>query len=226
MISYSHLSQLERYKLGIASMFKDTILARYDDNGAITRYIRVPTMFSQNGKWFDISRGVHIRNHISNNEIDVSIPLPSMSLTFSNLDPDSDNALNQNFLVCPDNAVYTPTPFVLRFALNIITKRTSDTDQIVEQIIPLFNKQYTINVNMHHTLSIKQEVITELKEVDLNYPEEHTQEELDLIRSTVYFESSVAIYRFPVTPPEELEVEFEVIGTNGVQTDLIIEDLK
>jgi len=224
MIQYSHLSQQEKYKLSFASAFKNTILPRYDVDGNISKYILVPLTFAQNSKLFDIANGTHIRNAMNPvNEIDVSFPIPSMSLTFGDLTPNPEGNLNQNYLVDKENSIFTPSSFMTSITLNIITKSTSDTDMIIEQIIPLFKDAYAVTCNLGG--DIKHEMVVEMESVDLAYPEEWQLDDVGLIESSISFSTDISIFRFPRELPTDMGLEMGVIAKNGLDTMTLIDDL-
>jgi hypothetical protein len=215
---------MDKYRLSLATLFKNTILARYDENGEIYKYILIPLIFSQNSKVYDIANGTHLKNAMNSiNEVDVAYPLPSMSITFDDLTPNPEGNFNQNYLVEKEKSIYTPSNFLTSFRLNIISKSTSDTDQIIEQIIPLFKDSGAVTCNLTDT--VKHEMIVELESITLDYPEEFQMEDLGLIESSINFNTDVSIFRFPRELPTNLTVEMGIIAKNGNDTMTIIDNL-
>ena len=222
MINYVELSQLQKYKLGFASLFENTYLNRYE-NDVITRSVRVPIMFSQNGKYYDTVSGTTIKDPMNNNDIDVNFATPIMSITVSKLLPDPELNINRTHLVTPDEGVFSPAPYTMIFTLNIATKRTSDTDKILEQILPLFRPTNSVTVNVTDVL--KHECVVELEDVDLDYQEEYSRIDLGRVESTISFKTNIVLYRIPRTLPSNTSVEIELVTTRDNVLDQLIEQI-
>jgi len=225
MLNFKFMSQISKYKIAVATLLDNIVLARYNTNGTILKYIKIPVVFSQSNKLYDISNGTFIKNAMnSNNEVDVNFPLPHISITMGDLQIDPISMMNQNYLVDKENSIYTPTPTMTNFIINIITKSQTDTEMIVEQILPIFRSKASVNVNLSST--IKEEMILELESVDLNFPEEWQLEDLGLLESSITLTTNMPIYRFPRTLPTKLTVELDTIGNfNTTDTLSLIEDL-
>lgn len=212
MLAFNYQSQLEKYKLGIASLFKETILPRYDELGAISRYIIVPIVFSQNGKYYDIANNKTIRVPSTVNTVETNFAVPQMTLGFLSLEPSAESKRNQNFTVADD--IYTPSMWNLGIELTIYTRRTTDTEIIFEQLLPRFIPKLSVMVNVDSTNNLKHECILELESPDLNEPEEWEKEDTGIIESTISFTTEIAIYKLPVIgfTSEDFDIEFEVVA--------------
>jgi hypothetical protein len=63
------------------------------------------------------------------------------------------------------STVYTPVPYILNFQLTIYAKTQDDALQIVEQILPYFNPEYTVTINEVPELGIKRDLPVVLQSV-------------------------------------------------------------
>ncbi len=218
-LNFAFNSQLEKYKLAIASQFANTILPRYV-NGAISKYIIVPILFSQNSQWYDIANSKVLRDQNVSAIVESNIPVPSMTLGYQ-ITPIEENLRNQNFTVTDD--VFTPAALEMTAELTINTKRTTDSEMIIEQILPLFRNKRSVTVNI--TDEIKQEITISLTDIDLGFPEEWEKEDVGLIESILTFSTKVYIYRLPTlgsTNPA-LDIDFELVARNDFLSEVLVE---
>jgi len=218
-LNFIYNSQLEKYKLDIASLFANTILARYSE-GAISKYIIVPILFSKNSQWYDIANSKVIRNQNVLNTIESNIPVPCMSLSINPIITDEGNR-NAWGMVTDDTRVGSALDVSIE--LTTYTKRSTDAEMIFEQIHPRFNKAIPVTVNL--TDEIEQEIIVNLADVDLGIPEDWELTDVGLIESLYTFTSKVYIYKLPyagdINPT--YDVEFEIVAKRDYLTETIIE---
>ena len=87
------------------------------------------------------------------NDTKVAIKLPRMSFEIINIDYDLSRQLTKvgNFNTVGSSPLnrqkfYSPVPYNIDFQLNIYAKNQDDALQIVEQILPTFNPQYTLTI--------------------------------------------------------------------------------
>jgi len=211
MLNYKSLSQIEKYKLGFATLFKNTIISRFDGTGTITRYKQVPIMFSQNGKWYDIANNLRAINNIVQSDVETSFPVPFMSIGIGDITYNEEVGINPMNQV--DEQTYVPTPFILPLELNIVTRRASDTLAIVEQIVPLFRPD-SDEVTLNLTDDIKNKSLVSMENIDLGIPDEYELNQNHLIYSTINFSMEINLYRLLITAPTTYDIEMGVIAKN------------
>ena len=222
MLNFNYQSQLEKYKLGIASVFNNTILPRYASDGTISKYIIVPIVFSQNGKYYDIANNKTIRNPSIQNQVETNFAVPQMTLGFTNLELSEDSKRNHNYTVADD--IYAPSMWNLGVELTVYTRRTTDAEMIFEQLLPRFTPKLAVTVNIDSNNNLKHECILVYDGVDLNEPEEWEKEDVGIIESTLSFSTEIAIYKLPVIgfTSEDFEIEFEVVARRDNFMDTLI----
>ena len=71
------------------------------------------------------------------------------------------------------NFNYTPVPYNINFSLYIFTATTAENGlQIVEQILPFFQPEYTVTMNVIPELNLKRDIPIILNSV--NYEDSYT----------------------------------------------------
>jgi hypothetical protein len=110
----------------------------------------------------------------------MAITLPRMSFEISGISYDGSRKLTRvqkykQVKAGEDGKVmtynYTPVPYNISYTLNIFTATAESGLQIVEQILPFFQPDYTITVNAVPSLNIKRDVPIILN--DVNYDDSY-----------------------------------------------------
>lgn len=133
------------------SLFNDLYVLRQNSSGAIISQQKVPLSYAPRRSF--IERLEEMRNGEDNERI-VAIKLPRMSFEITSMNYDVARQLPKtNFFdksiasnTISRDKFYTAVPYDITFDLNVYAKSQDDALQIVEQIIPYFNPQYTISV--------------------------------------------------------------------------------
>ena len=90
----------------------------------------------------------------------VKITLPRMSFEFIGLNYDSGRKVSttQSFIAGSGKKMYMPVPYNMQFELNIISKLNDDALQIVEQILPYFQPNFNLTVNLVEPINEKKDI--------------------------------------------------------------------
>jgi len=130
-------------------MFNDIYVIRKNSSGGGTSQLKVPLSYAPKRKYLD-------RINENNDLIDdtkVAIKLPRMSFEITNFTYDTSRQLTKTSTfntIGTDNTnrkkFFPPVPYTINFQLNIYTKSQDDALQVVEQIVPYFNPQYTLTI--------------------------------------------------------------------------------
>jgi len=126
-----------------------------------------------------------------------SISLPRMAFELTSLEYDSTRQQNklirtQKNLLESDDVTkrgfqYSPAPYNLGFELSILAKNVIDATQIVEQILPYFQPEYTVTMKMVDDMSEVRDVPISLDGVAMDDQYEGTFEERRVILYTLTF---------------------------------------
>ena len=117
--------------------------------GASVSQVKVPLAYAPKAKYLDRIR----ENPSLQDNTKVAIKLPRMSFEITSLAYDNSRQISKtnNFTrfgttANNRNKFFTAVPYVISFQLNIYTKTQDDALQIVEQILPTFNPQYSVTL--------------------------------------------------------------------------------
>ena len=103
----------------------------------------------------------------------VKMTYPRMSFEITSLTPNSENRLantrkNRRYTGDGGISVYNPVPYVIEFELNILTKSQEDGTRILEQLLPFFNPEFTITVNVVPDVDLKDDIPVVLNSTNKN----------------------------------------------------------
>jgi len=130
-------------------MFNDIYILRRTSSGASTSQVKVPLSYAPQRKYLDRIR----ENEDLYDDTKVAIKLPRMSFEITSFSYDISRQLqktNTFKAVGTTNAsrqkFFSPVPYNINFQLNVYAKSQDDALQVVEQILPFFNPQYSVTV--------------------------------------------------------------------------------
>ena len=133
------------------SLFNNIHVIRQNKAGGVISQIKVPLAYAQRRQF--LSR-IEEMEQGQDAERKVAIKLPRMSFEITNMVYDAARQLPKMnaFTSAVNNSVvnrqklYSATPYIVSFQLNVYAKNQDDALQIVEQILPYFTPQYTVTV--------------------------------------------------------------------------------
>jgi len=148
--------------VGFGTLFNDIHVVRKDNNGVTTQSMKVPLAYGPKQKWLariDQDAGLDSK---------VAITLPRMGFEIQNLTYDPARKLNrvQKFKKVKSSSTdankldtqYMPVPYNMEITLYAMAKNSDDALQIVEQILPFFQPDYTLTINDMADMGIKRDV--------------------------------------------------------------------
>ena len=175
-------------------------LVRKDNDGNITQTMKVPLAYGPRQKWL-----VRL-NEDADLSKQVAVTLPRIGFEIQNLSYDPARKLNrvQKFKKVKGSnsnrldTQYMPVPYNLSVQLYVMAKQSDDALQIVEQILPFFQPDYTLTINDMADMGIKRDVPIVLN--DISY-EDNYQGDFETRRALIYtLDFSVKFYLYgPVT---------------------------
>jgi hypothetical protein len=127
-------------------------------NGTTLQRLQVPLAYAPKEKWL-----VRIESdpNLDNNTY---VTLPRMSFEITGYTYDASRKTNRmQRITCGAgtdsmNYVYSPVPYNIDIYLYVLTKTQEDGLQIIEQILPTFTPEYTLNIKTVDDMNITQEV--------------------------------------------------------------------
>jgi hypothetical protein len=136
-------------------------------------------------------------------ERQIAIKLPRMSFEIVAISYDQTRQLPKtNYIRKPNSGdgnssykYYTPVPYIINFQLNVYAKQQDDALQIVEQILPYFNPQYTVSMKpIDNEPSIIEDTPITLQGISFLDDYEGPMEQRRSIVYTLDFEMKIAFY--------------------------------
>jgi hypothetical protein len=152
------------------TLFNDIKVQRVDGSGKILETNKVPLAYGPKQKF--ISR---VQGQASLTDPKMAIKLPRMAFEISSIDYDTSSKLNKQIRDAyphPDDSykrryLRTFAPYNVGFSLSILAKNMDEGLQIVEQILPLFQPDYTVTIIENNDVSRKTDIPFVLNSVDL-----------------------------------------------------------
>ena len=160
---------LRKLTIAFGQIFNNIILQQKSSTGAITKRIRVPLAYAPKEKF--IARLEQQANLQKGRTF--AITLPRMGFEIKGLKYDATRKLNKlqkTWRVKTDDSTvhnfnYAPVPYDITFNLYSFTATAENGLQIIEQILPFFQPDYTVTVNVIPELNIKRDIPIVLNDV-------------------------------------------------------------
>jgi hypothetical protein len=160
MFGQFYNKNLRKLVVGFGSLFNNIIIEHANPDGGDPLQIRVPKTYAPQEKF--IRRLLEPSSITDTTRIETQLPKLSYIITSIAPDPTrrrnkfSDaNSLNQVNGVCQatGKTIFQEVPVNVNLSLYIYTRHIDDTLQIVEQIIPYFNPEHFIQLDMNEVHS-------------------------------------------------------------------------
>ncbi len=143
--------QIRNTVIAFGTIFNNIHIKRLDSSGNPLQNIKVPLSYSPREKF--IAR-LEQQASLTGTDSSVAITLPRMSFEITNMSYDPArqlpkiNTTSQAVAgtVLSRNKLQTPVPYILSFQLSVFAKNQDDALQVVEQVLPYFNPQYTLAI--------------------------------------------------------------------------------
>ena len=191
---------MRKVVVAFGTIFNNINIVRKNNSGTIIQKMKVPLAYGPAQKFL-----TRLDNDPSLNK-KVAVTLPRIGFEIANLAYDPVRKLNrvQKFKKTKSSNTnkldvqYMPVPYNLDFTLYIMAKNSDDALQIVEQILPYFQPDYTITINDMSDMGIKRDVPIILGSVSYEDNYQGNFEERRAIIYTLTFTAKFYLYG-PVT---------------------------
>lgn len=182
------------------SLFNNLHVLRTNSNGVVISQVKVPLSYAPKRNF--ISR-LEEMNKGEQAERRVAIKLPRMSFEITNMSYDAERQLPKmnniskavSDSVLTRQRIYTATPYIISFQLNIYAKSQDDALQVVEQILPYFAPQYSVTIKPFSDISsLTEDVPITLSGVTFSDDFEGAVEQRRTIVYSLDFDMKIALY--------------------------------
>lgn len=179
--------------IGFGTLFSNIKIPRLDSTGAVIQTVDVPLAYGPKEKWnVRTDQDASLENH-------VLTTIPRMSFEITGYNYDQSRMVNRNNKVqykngASNNTMNAPVPYDIQISLYALTKGTEDSLCIVEQILPLFTPEFTINFMAIPAMEIRQEVPIILNNVSAEDEWEGDFRTSRLVTHTFQFTAKANLY--------------------------------
>lgn len=182
-------------------LFDDIRMVRKDHTGKEVNNFLVPIIYSPKEK--------AITRIFSDEDLQRQIQtiLPRMSFEITGISYDAQRKQNSLLRAAKSNTVshvtasYMGVPYDINFQLNIYARNIDDGTQIVEQILPFFNPDFTVTANMIPDLGMPKDVPVILNNVSNSIEYEGNFDSVRYVNWTLNF-TMKTYYWGPITYPK------------------------
>ncbi len=189
--TYFYNETIKRCVSVFGTMFNNIQFKKVKADGTVLTSPIVPISYGPKQKFLD--RIAEETNLSDSNRSAISLPRMAFELTGFEYDV----ARQQNKLIRAHKSVYEadgkrgfqyqPAPYNLNFTLSILTKNMNDALQIVEQILPYFQPEYTVTMKMVDSMPDNRDVPIILNSVSFSDEYEGGFDDRRIIEYTLDF---------------------------------------
>ena len=160
--NYFYNESMRRMTIGFGQIFNNIQIKRKNDAGKIIQTIRVPLAYGPKEKFLV---RLDQQSSLSNREFAITLPRMGFEISSIAYDPTRKLTRIQKFKQVKsgkDGKVldfnYTPVPYNISYNLFSFTASAEAGLQIIEQILPFFQPDFTVTINAIPTLNIKRDI--------------------------------------------------------------------
>jgi len=148
--------------IAFGQIFNNVVIQRTNSTGGVTARIKVPLAYAPKEKFL-----VRLDQQANLESREFATTLPRMGFEITGLAYDSSRKLTrvQKYSKVKSgedgkkmNYNYSPVPYNISMNLYVFTATAEDGLQIIEQILPFFQPDYTVTVNVVPDLGIKRDI--------------------------------------------------------------------
>ena len=148
--------------IAFGQIFNNIVIQRTNSSGGVTARIKVPLAYAPKEKFL-----VRLDQQANLESREFATTLPRMGFEITGLAYDSSRKLTrvQKYSKVKSgedgkkmNYNYSPVPYNISMNLYVFTATAEDGLQIIEQILPFFQPDYTVTVNVVPDLDIKRDI--------------------------------------------------------------------
>ena len=167
--TYFYNESMRRMTIGFGQIFNNIQIKRKDSSGNVVQSIRVPLAYAPKEKFL-----TRLDQQARLTDREFAITLPRMSFEITGITYDASRKLTRVGRLKKTHATdtgtqyfqYNPVPYNISFNLYSFTATAEGGLQIIEQILPYFQPDYTVTINAIPEMGIKRDVPITLNSVN------------------------------------------------------------
>ena len=192
--------QIRNTVIAFGTIFNNIHIKRLDSSGNPLQSLKVPLSYSPKEKF--IAR-LDQQASLTGTDSSVAITLPRMAFDITGYAYDPTRKLNKNQkrgVVTTNadttklNTQYSPVPYDVSIELNVFTANSDDGLQVIEQILPYFQPDYTVTMIENSVMDSKRDIPFILESV--NYEDSYAGSLTDTRRLTYTLSFTAKIYLY------------------------------
>ena len=198
--TYFYHEILRKTVISFGTLFNDINVRHDDRSGATISETKVPLIYGPKQKFLaKLEQQEELTKATA-----ITLPRMSFEMSSMNYDPSRKGSITRTFKAVDKTdstktkKVYLPVPYNVGFELNVMTKLNDDALQIVEQILPFFQPDYTITLNDNTSMGTTRDVPIILSNVTYADEYDGSFEDRRVLTYTLSFTSKFYLYG-PVT---------------------------
>ena len=167
--TYFYNESMRKMTVAFGQIFNNIQIKKQNSGGTTIQSIRVPLAYGPKEKFL-----VRLDQQPSLDEREFAITLPRLGFEISGIQYDASRKLTklQKFkqTQSTNNSImdynYTPVPYNVSYNLYAFTATAESGLQIIEQVLPFFQPDYTVTINVIPNMNIKRDVPIVLNSVN------------------------------------------------------------
>ena len=153
---------LRKLIIAFGQVFNNIVIQRTNKTGGVTARIKVPLAYAPKEKFM-----VRLDQQANLNSREFATSLPRMGFEITGLNYDPTRKLNtmgqrvhKTYVKGAPSIkkMFNPVPYLFNFSLFVFVDNAEDGTQILEQILPFFQPDFTVTVNAIPELNIKRDI--------------------------------------------------------------------
>ena len=188
---------MRKVVVAFGTIFNNINIVRKNNSGAVTQSMKVPLAYGPKQKFL-----ARLREDPNLNK-KVALTLPRVGFEISGISYDSTRKLNSIQKIKKTNSSeegktissqFMPVPYNMDFEMVVMAKSSDDALQIVEQILPFFQPDYTITLNDNSAMGTTRDVPIVLNNVAYEDSYDGDFNERRVLTYTLTFTSKFYLY--------------------------------
>ena len=169
MFEYFYHEILRKTIISFGTLFNGLNIKHKDSSDNTTSVIKVPLAYGPIQKFLARLE----QQPDLNKSTQITLPRMSFEMIGMSYDPSRKVTTTQTFLSgassdkASEKKTYMPVPYNMTFELGIMTKLNDDALQIVEQIVPYFQPQYSLTVDLVEAIGEKRDIPVVLESITM-----------------------------------------------------------
>lgn len=214
---------IRKITVAFGSIFKDITIVREETDGSENKRFVVPINFGNKEKFEARLQG----DPSLDRKIQISLPRLAFELKGISYDASRKQQTMIQQLNFTNNGVsseYVPVPYDFQYTLTAYTRNIEDGQQIVEQILPFFTPDFTLNINLIPEMGITRAIPFIFDSIDYMVDSEGGNEsDTRVIMWTLNFTAKAFLYG-PVKSGNNVKLIKEVITNfyDHIEKDRIV----